>query len=350
MPIPEQFRGRAFSGKGANSDKVDIFIVPSRSETTTVLATGCSGFLGRHCLDVLVRHGFHVHAVSRTVRGVHPADQIVWHNLDLQSRGPVERLIATLRPSHLLHLAWVTTPDVYRYAPENLDWLDASLALVRSFGEHGGQRFVGVGSSAEYGVAAGPCLEDDTPIRPVSVYGQCKAALWMATQACAQRYGFSAAWGRVFLPYGPGDEPHRLIPSLLAALTAGTPINVTDGSQVRDFVCVADVAELLVRLLMTPDATGAYNIGTGRGIVVRQVIEWVADHFSARELVHFGVRPRRDDEPPALVAGMAKVERVLGWRAPTSIESGLERLLPKLGTSSPASSRWRRGGVGTCAS
>jgi nucleoside-diphosphate-sugar epimerase len=323
--------------------------VHSRPETVTVLATGCSGFLGRHCLEALARHGFRVHAVSRTSRSDQPADKVAWHNLDLLSRGPVERLIATLRPSHLLHLAWVTTPDVYRHAPENLDWLDASLALVRSFGEHGGRRFVGVGSSAEYGAAAGACVEDGTPIRPVSVYGQCKAAFWMATQAYVQRYGFSATWGRVFLPYGQGDEPHRLIPSLLAALTAGTPINVTDGSQIRDFVYASDVAELLVRLLATPEAGGAYNIGTGRGIAVRRVIEWVADYFRARELVHFGVRPRRDDEPPSLVADMAKIERVLGWRAPTSIESGLERLLPKLGASSPASSRWR-GGVGTCAS
>ena len=323
--------------------------MPSRSETATVLATGCSGFLGRHCLEALVRHGFRVHAVSRTVRADQLADKIVWHNLDLQSRGPVERLIATLRPTHLLHLAWVTTPDVYRYAPENLDWLDASLALVRSFGEHGGERFVGVGSCAEYGAAAGACVEDNTPIAPVSVYGQCKAAFWMATQACAQRYGFSAAWGRVFLPYGPGDEPHRLIPSLLAAFTAGTPINVSDGSQIRDFVCAADVGELLVRLLASPEARGAYNIGTGRGIEVRQVIEWIADHFRAHELVHFGVRPRRDDEPPSLIADMAKVERLLGWRASISIESGLERLLPKLGSSSPASSRWRRD-LGTCAS
>jgi nucleoside-diphosphate-sugar epimerase len=319
-----------------------FFIVPSRSETATVLATGCSGFLGRHCLEALARHGFRVHAVSRAFRADQSADKVVWHNLDLQSRGPVERLIATLRPSHLLHLAWVTKPDVYRHAPENLDWLDASLALVRAFGEHGGQRFVGVGSSAEYGATATACIEDGTPIRPVSVYGQCKAAFWMATQAYAQRYGFSAAWGRVFLPYGPGDEPHRLIPSLLAALTAGTPINVTDGSQVRDFVCAGDVAELLVRLLATPEAKGAFNIGTGRGLAVRHVIERIADHFRARELVHFGVRAQRDDEPASLVADTAKIERVLDWRSFTSIESGLERLLPKLEASSP--------GVDTCAS
>ena len=171
----------------------------------------------------------------------------------------------------------------------------------------------------------------------------------MTIQAYAQHYGFSAAWARVFLPYGPGDEPRRLIPSLLAALSAGKPINVTDGSQVRDFVYAPDIADLLVRLLATPDANGAYNVGTGRGTAVRQVIQWVADYFNARELVHFGSQARRDDEPAALVADMAKVERILGWHAPTSIESGLERLLRKTGASSPALNSWR-GGVGSCAS
>jgi nucleoside-diphosphate-sugar epimerase len=322
--------------------------VPNPSHIATVLATGCSGFLGRHCAEALVRNGFRVHAVSRTRSGL-AADGITWHSLDLHVRGAAEKLIAMLRPSHLLHLAWVTAPDRYRDAAENLDWLEASLALVKTFGEHGGERFVGTGSCAEYAAAVGPCGEDATPIRPASLYGQCKAAFWMATEAYAQRYGFSAAWGRVFLAYGPGDEPRRLVPSLLAALTAGTPINVTEGSQVRDFVHVSDIADMLVRLLATSQANGAFNVGTGRGVPVRQVIEWAADQFHARELLRFGARPRRDDEPPSLVADMAKVERVLGWRAATSIESGLERLLRETGASSPTLNT-SRGGVGSCAS
>jgi nucleoside-diphosphate-sugar epimerase len=245
-------------------------------------------------------------------------------------------MVEAVRPSHLLHLAWITTPDRYRYAPENLDWLEASLALLRAFGEHGGRRFVGVGSCAEYDVAAGRCVEETTPIRPASLYGQCKAACWMAAQAYARHYRFSAAWARVFLPYGPGDAPQRLIPSLLAALAAGTPIDVTDGSQVRDFIYVTDIAELLARLSAAAQADGAYNVGTGRGVPLRQVIEWAVDRFHARELVRFGTRPRRDDEPPSLVADTAKVERVLAWHAPIPIEAGLERLLQETGQSSLA--------------
>jgi nucleoside-diphosphate-sugar epimerase len=318
------------------------------SPQAAVLATGCSGFLGRHCVEALARHGFRVHAVSRNPRDDRP-ERIIWHNLDLRARGAAEQLMATLRPSYLLHLAWVTAPDRYRDSAENLDWLEASHALIKAFAEHGGQRFVGVGSCAEYGVAAGPCIEDATPIRPVSLYGHCKAAAWMTTQAYAQYYGFSAAWVRVFVPYGPGDEPRRLIPSLLAALTAGKPIDVTDGSQVRDFIYVTDIADMLACLLETSQANGAFNAGTGRGVPVRQVIEWAADHFHARELVRFGARPQRDDEPLSLVADMAKVERALGWHASTSIENGLERLLREAGTPSPALNP-SQGGVGPCAS
>jgi dTDP-4-dehydrorhamnose 3,5-epimerase len=78
-------------------------------------------------------------------------------------------------------------------------------------------------------------------------------------------------------------------------------------------------------------------------------IQWVADYFNARGLVRFGTQARRDDEPAALVADMAKVERILGRHAPTSIESGLERLLRKTSASSPALNSWR-GGIGSCAS
>lgn len=244
--------------------------------------------------------------------------------------------MAALRPSRLLHLAWITTPDRYRDASENLDWLEASLVLVKTFGEHGGQRFVGAGTCAEYAPVSNRCIEEATPITPACLYGQCKAAFWMAAEAYARRYGFSAAWGRVFFPYGPGDEPQRLIPSLLAALSAGRPIDVTDGTQIRDFIYAEDVADLFVRLLATSQATGVYNVGTGRGTPVREVIEQVANHFHARDLVRFGARPKRKDEPVALVADMGKVERLLGWRARTTVANGLQRLLPRVSSPAPS--------------
>src|SRR5262245_7009587 len=102
-------------------------MLPSVPSTATILATGCTGFLGRHCLNELVRAGFHVHAVSRHASRP-PVAGVTWHEADLIAAGAADTLVASLRPTHLLHLAWVATPVLYRHTAENLDWLQASLA------------------------------------------------------------------------------------------------------------------------------------------------------------------------------------------------------------------------------
>jgi nucleoside-diphosphate-sugar epimerase len=294
-------------------------------DNAKILVTGASGFLGQHCVNRLLGNCPSLHIAVRN-KSDSVRSGIVEHCADLRVPAEAERLISQVRPTHLLHCAWATTPGSYRHAPENIDWLYAGVALVRAFGEHGGKRFVGVGSSAEYDPSDGPCSEDATLIRPASLYGQSKAALWAATIACAHRYGFSAAWGRVFLPYGPGDAPLRLIPSMLAALTASKPIEVTDGGQVRDFIFAPDAAELLVELLGA-EASGAYNIATGRGVAVRDVIELIAARFNAHHLVRFGAVARRPDEYSSLVADMKKVERTFSWRPSMSVESGIDWVL-----------------------
>ena len=317
-------------------------------DNSTVLVTGGSGFLGRYCLQRLAKQFPSVHAISR-VRDCRIADNVIWHQVDLWAPGAAEALISKLRPSHLLHLAWVATPSTYRNSPDNIDWLEASLELIRAFGQYGGRRFVGIGSSAEYGLTDGACIEDITPIRPITIYGKCKAALSTASEAYAKRFGFSAAWGRVFLLFGPGDSPQRLFPSLVTAFKARKPIMVTDGRQIRDFIYAADAADLLARLLATMDGEGVYNVATGCGVAVREVIEWLADEFDARQLLQVGAMATRPDEPLSLVADMSKVIRVLEWRAPTSVKSGLQEVIASLGGYGNQSHA-RKGGTDSCAS
>ena len=287
---------------------------------TRLLITGATGFIGRLCLKAAAGFG-ELHAVSREARG---GDGVVWHRADLREPAQAAALVRAVKPTHLLHSAWIATPGVYIRSPENLDWLTATVTLARAFGETGGQRFVGIGSSAEYAPGNEPCAEDTTPIRPVTIYGQCKVATWLGVQAAARHHGFSAAWGRVFLPYGPGDAVPRLIPVLIASLRAGKPIETTEGRQRRDFVFATDAADLLVRMLRGT-ATGGYNVGSGRGVPVRQAIEMLADRVGAsHDLLRFGARPLAEGEPMELVADMKKVESDFGWRPATTLEDGLD--------------------------
>jgi nucleoside-diphosphate-sugar epimerase len=292
---------------------------------TRVLITGATGFIGRHCLERLLACGHEVHAASRQPPRA-AAGPVHWHAADLREPEAARDVIAAARPSHLLHLAWEATPRLYAASPENLRWLGAGTAMLAAFGDGGGQRFVGAGSAAEYADGPEPRAEDASPIRPATIYGKCKAAFWLAAQAAAQHYGFAAAWGRIFLPYGPGDPPGRLIPTVLTALSEGRPVATTHGRQLRDFIYAPDAADLLVRLLFAQE-TGAFNIATGRATPVGRVVDYLADRRGGRALLRVGALEPRPDDPAVLVADMTKVRARLGWSAPTAIEDGLSRLL-----------------------
>ncbi len=290
-----------------------------------VLVTGPSGFIGTHCLRRLAKEDCEIHAVNRSGRG-EPAAHVTWHAADLREAAQIPPLIAKIQPTHLLHGAWIATPQLYGHSPENVTWLQSTIALAAAFGAHGGARFVGIGSSAEYDPGEQPCVEGTTPIRPATIYGKCKAASWLAVQAAAQQHGFAPAWGRLFLPYGPGDPAARLIPSVLAALRAGQPVQTTHGKQQRDFIYAPDAADLLVRLLLSEEA-GAFNIGTGQATTVRAVIEYLASRCGKPDLPQFDAIALPPGEPALLVADMSKACDRLSWSPQTELHQGLNCVL-----------------------
>ena len=299
--------------------------MPVLRADAVVLLTGATGFLGSHCLSRLLRERCVVHAVSRQPRNC-THERVTWHAQDLRVPETARQLVKRVRPTHLLNSAWIATPGRFWSDPENLDWLQSGLALLRGFGEAGGVRFVGVGTCAEYDWEEPRFVEDETPIRPRTLYGKAKAAMAAAVEAFSANYRFSAAWGRIFLPYGPGDPPQRLIPTVIEALLTGRPVDLSNGRQERDFIYAADAADLLVRLLAGGEE-GAFNVGTGYGTQVRSVVERIADRLGGRELLRFGAIAANDTEPARLVADMSKVALRLGWSAPTSLEAGLENVL-----------------------
>jgi nucleoside-diphosphate-sugar epimerase len=290
-----------------------------------VLVTGASGFLGGHILTRLVGENCTLHAVNR--QGLGPArGRVVWHAADLRVADAALDLVRQVRPTHLLHNAWIAVPGRFWSDPENLDWLQAGLALLRGFGEVGGRRFVGVGTCAEYDWQQTCFIEDETPIRPATLYGKSKAAMWAAAQAYGACYGFSAAWGRIFLPYGPGDSAQRLIPMIFASLLAERPVALGDGTQERDFIYAPDVADLLVRLLVVV-GDGAFNVGTGRGTEIGAVAGRIADRLGGRALLRFDAARAASEQPRRIVADMSKVGERLGWFATGRLEDELEKLL-----------------------
>ncbi|WP_439534553.1 NAD-dependent epimerase/dehydratase family protein, partial [Polymorphobacter sp.] len=194
-----------------------------------IVVTGASGFVGRAALAPLRATGHEIHLLGRHPD---PASGCQVHAIDLLAVDPAP-LLAAIRPSHLLHLAWYAEPGKFWQAPENLDWMAATLRLVRGFAAAGGSRAVIAGSCAEYDWSHPRLEETVTPLAPATLYGTAKARLFQTLAAAAPILGLSLAWGRLFFPYGPDERSGRLLADVVDSVRAGRRVATSDGAQRR---------------------------------------------------------------------------------------------------------------------
>lgn len=287
-----------------------------------VLLTGATGFIGSHCIQPLLDRGYEVHAASRSA-GSHAG--VTWHAADLLQPGAGEALLARVRPSHLLHLAWYVVPGKLIAAPENFDWVRASFELVRAFADAGGTRLAVCGSGYEYDWAHGYCTEGLTPTVPDTVYGSCKHALHELVRSFASTRGLSAAWPRVFFLYGPNEHPQRLVSSVILSLLKGDPARTSHGRQVRDYMHVQDVADGLVAVLDSAH-DGAINVSSGQASTLREIVLTTGRLVGRPELVQLGALPARANDVPLVVGANARA-LALGWQPRHDLESGLAQTI-----------------------
>lgn len=295
-----------------------------------ILITGAGGFIGTHCLRPLLDRGFEVHAVDLKPPKDH-LPSVQWHHIDLLNSRQLSILMAELKPSHLLHLAWYAEPGAYWGSPENLRWVQAGLGLLREFHINEGHRAVMAGTCAEYDWKKGYCSEWTTPLIPATLYGTCKHALQIIVDNYSKQTGLSSAWGRIFFLYGPGENPKRLVPSIIQALRRGERARCSHGAQIRDFLYVKDVAEAFVALIDS-EVTGPVNIASGQPLVLKDLIYRIADLFKRRDLVALGAIAAQPDEPMILIADVARLTGEVGWQRKFDLDSGLKETIVSLET------------------
>jgi nucleoside-diphosphate-sugar epimerase len=287
-----------------------------------VLVTGGTGCVGRHALPLLVERGWDVHAV--TSRASAPEIAVVtWVHADLLEHGAPARAVRAVRPDALLHLAWFVAPGRWAAAPANIDWVPASLDLVRAFGEGGGHRVVVAGSCLEYDWNYGYCSETRTPLAPHTLYGTCKQALRLLVEGYAKTVGLSLAWGRIFFLYGPHEHPARLVASVVRSLVAGEVARCSHGLQVRDYLFAGDVASAFVALLERPDVCGPINVASGQPITLRTLAGRAGELLGCRDSIHFGAVDAAPTDTPLVVGDVTRLTTELGWTPEYDLDRGL---------------------------
>lgn len=297
-----------------------------------ILVTGATGFVGGAAIRRLATEG---HGVVGTYCGRPPTEGeplLDWRRLDLlrADERTLMELVRETRATHCLHAAWYTNHSDYLVAGINREWEEASLRLMHAFYDAGGTRFVGLGTCLEYDQASDheKFGETRTPLRPETLYAQCKANLFERLSDFGRSSGRDYAWARLFFVYGPGDRANRLVPYILETLARGERATAKFGGFERDYIHVEDLASQLARVAVG-SVQGAINTGTGTAVRVADLFRTAAELFGCPELAQVNNAVSATDRP-RIAADMERFRQEVGPLDVRPLQQGLAELIRAL--------------------
>jgi UDP-arabinose 4-epimerase len=298
-----------------------------------VVVTGGAGYIGSHACKALAASGFRPVAVDNLSRGHDWA--VKWGPLEIgdirdrQFLDDVFRRHAPLAVMHFAAFAYVgeSVEHPALYHDNNVRGAEVLLGAVRA---STCRQFIFSSSCTVYGVPGAVPIPEDHPRQPVNPYGQGKLQVEQALGEADGAWGLRSVALRYFNaagadPDGEIGEDHdpetHVIPRALMAADScgkfnifGTDYPTPDGTCIRDYIHVSDLANAHVKALnylAAGGSTDAFNLGTGRGASVREVLAAVESVTGRR--IDDAVGPRRPGDPPELVAAPGRASEILGW-------------------------------------
>lgn len=299
-----------------------------------ILVTGGAGYIGSHTTYFLQKSGHSVVVVDNLSYGherVVPSGLL--RVIDLRD---TEKLVALMRQEHfdaVIHFAAFISVGESTQAPEKYftNNTAGSLSLFEAMLQSGLRRVVFSSTAAAYGIPERDPITEDLPFAPINPYGESKVMTekileWLDRyrefRSIRLRY-FNACGAEPEAGLGEMHDPEtHLIPLILQAVRTGKPVTLfgddyptPDGTCIRDYIHVSDLAEahvLAVEHLINGGASNVFNVGTGHGHSVKEVLESV-ERVTGKKVPHT-VGPRREGDPPRLVANSQKLQTTLGWK------------------------------------
>jgi UDP-glucose 4-epimerase len=305
-----------------------------------VLITGGAGFIGSHLTEMLLASRMEVRVLDNLSTGKRenlPANSsLEFVEGDIQDAQVVNRCVDGV--GAVVHLAAVASVQASIDQPleTHRTNFDGTLNLLEASRVHGVKRLLYASSAAIYGDAATVPVSEDTVPNPLSPYAVDKLSGEYYLRYYFTKFGLPATSFRFFNIYGPRQDPSSpysgVISIFVNRLQQNLPVTLFgDGLQTRDFVYVADLADLLARAVNGQDGVGGvFNVGTGTRYSLLQLLEYL-EKLSGRKIVRQHVAARLGDIQHSC-ADVSRLKRVFGSAPATPFDQGLKQLLESLNT------------------
>lgn len=298
-----------------------------------VVVAGASGYLGRHLVKSISQH-----ADTKVTGLMRPdgnssdrtaADNVSYLDLDVTDEAATRELLSRIAPTHLINAS------SYGVNPTETDFSQSvsvntwgTYALLAGAAQAGVKRYTQVGSYFEYAPFDGEIIED-APLAPSSVYAATKAAASLLMNDRRLRGDMEVVTARVFHLWGSEEAAHRLTSQVRSACQNRRPLDLTAGTQKKDFTYVCDASRWISNLTLhaEPLPHSVYNIAGGKRCTVRDFVTALATELNGTDLMRFGERAMPLREPPSGLANTARLAALFGPLTMTPFEIAMKNTL-----------------------
>jgi UDP-glucose 4-epimerase len=308
--------------------------VNSNGAGKRIAVTGGAGYIGSHTVLQLLDQGYDVVVIDDLSHGYrHNVEPCRLREITLRDTQKVQKVLEENPCAAVIHFAAFISVGESMKKPEMYfdNNVSGSLSLLEAMVNAGVKKLVFSSTAAVYGMPQSVPIKEDFPYAPVSVYGESKVMVEKILGWTDPIHDFKSVCLRYFNasgadPEGRRGEEHQpethLIPLLFRAIETGNPVTVfgedyptPDGTCIRDYIHVSDLAQAhigAVEHLLNGGASNKFNVGTGSGYSVRQVMDAVEKVTGKK--IPYTVGPRREGDPPELVADSSKLQKTLNWK------------------------------------
>ena len=293
-----------------------------------IVITGATGFIGIHLIEQWLEKDSEIYAVirphSKNANRIPKNDHIHVIELPMEEYDQLPMVINSA--DYFYHLAWEGARAPFRDdAAMQKNNYDCALQAYEVAKKLGCTFFLGSGSQAEYGSTTG-IVDEGYPCNPTTEYGKQKMNASKELLKRAESDGVKLIWTRIFSIYGPYDFKDTLVMLSIDKMLRDEPIEMTEATQLWDYLYVSDATAAMVLLAEKDCDNGVYNIASGDYKPLRSFVEEIKRIINSKSELRFGVVPFGPHGPVNLTPDSSKI-KALGWRPAVDFDEGIKAVI-----------------------